>query len=104
MNYYLQCTQLNQKIMAASWSELGRVNIFDLSQQLQAVDNDLVHAKYNKENIGNTVKPLFTFSGHQQEGFAIDWCSTFEGVGRFGCIQLALILLADCIREVSTLF
>lgn len=73
--------------MAASWSELGRVNIFDLDQQLRAVDNELLHSKYIKENVGDGVKPLFTFSGHQQEGFAIDWCPTFEGVSTETCCK-----------------
>lgn len=78
----LQSTILSNKVLAASWSELGRVNIWDLTQQLQAVDNDQLLAKYNKNNLGNSVTPLFTFSGHQQEGFAIDWCPTFEGVSK----------------------
>lgn len=67
-------------MLAATWSELGRVNIWNLTQQLQAVDNDQLLAKYNKENAGSNVSPVFTFSGHQQEGFAIDWCPTFTGV------------------------
>lgn len=70
-------------MIAGSWSELGRVNIWNLTPQLQAVDNDLLLAKYNKENAGNSKQPIFTFTGHQQEGFAIDWCTTSPGVNKF---------------------
>lgn len=66
--------------MAASWSELGRVNIWDLTQQLQAVDNPAVLSTYNKEHTGNNIRPLFTFSGHQKEGYGMDWSKISKGV------------------------
>lgn len=59
---------------------MGRVNIWDLSQQLQTVENDILLSKYNKENKANQIVPTFSFSGHQKEGFAMDWCSTMPGV------------------------
>ena len=31
----IRCTNFNNNIFAASWSELGRVNIFKLNEQLQ---------------------------------------------------------------------
>lgn len=74
---------MGDKVIAASWSELGRVSIWNLTPQLQAVDNDILLAKYNKENAGSSKQPLFTFSGHQQEGFAVDWCSISPGVSNF---------------------
>lgn len=67
-------------MIAASWSELGRVNIWDLSQQLKAVDDPNLLNSYIKGNVGNSVSPLFTFSGHQQEGFGMDWNMTNPGV------------------------
>lgn len=30
---------MNQTTLAASWSELGRINIWDLNEQLRAVDD-----------------------------------------------------------------
>ncbi|EFA00626.1 glutamate-rich WD repeat-containing protein 1 [Tribolium castaneum] len=86
----IRSTVINNKIIAASWSELGRVNLWDLSQQLEAVDNDQLLSRYNKENKANSVKPLFTFTGHQQEGFAMDWCSTNVGV----------LATGDCKRDI----
>lgn len=78
--FLLQCAEVNGKVLAASWSELKRVNIFDLCEQLEAVDNEVLHSKYNKDNRGNNAKPIFTFNGHRDEGFAIDWCPTSKGV------------------------
>ncbi|KRT83281.1 hypothetical protein AMK59_3658 [Oryctes borbonicus] len=77
----IRSATINNKVFAASWSELGRVNIWDMTQQLQTVDNELLLQRYNKENKGNNVAPLFTFSGHLQQGFAIDWCATMPGKG-----------------------
>lgn len=76
----IRATTCNGTALAATWSELGRVNIWNLSQQLEVVDSPVAAANYNRNNTGNTIEPLFTFSGHQQEGFAIDWCRTTPGV------------------------
>lgn len=76
----LQSTILNNNVIVASWSELGRVNLWNITKQLQAVDNDKLLTKYNKENTANTVMPIFTFTGHQQEGFALDWSECAPGV------------------------
>ncbi|XP_026480379.1 glutamate-rich WD repeat-containing protein 1 isoform X2 [Ctenocephalides felis] len=67
-------------VLAATWSELGRVNIWDLTKQLATVDDQQMLSKYNKENTGNTCTPIFTFNGHQQEGYAVDWSKTAPGV------------------------
>lgn len=66
--------------LAATWSELGRVNIWDLTAHVQMVDNPLEATAYSKNNSNSEITPLFTFSGHQQEGFALDWCKTSPGV------------------------
>ncbi|KAJ8949993.1 hypothetical protein NQ318_002403 [Aromia moschata] len=86
----IRSTVLNNNVIAASWSELGRVNIWNLTQQLQVIESDQLLQKYNKENKQNSVTPLFTFSGHQKEGFAIDWCSTMAGV----------LATGDCKRDI----
>lgn len=59
---------------------MGRISLWDLSLQLQTIENDLLLSKYNKENKANQITPIYTFTGHQKEGFAIDWCSTMPGV------------------------
>nr|CAH7722873.1 unnamed protein product [Callosobruchus chinensis] len=86
----IRSTVFNDKVLAASWSELGRVNIWELSTQLNIVDSDhQVLSKYNKEK-SNSITPLFTFNGHQKEGFAIDWCTTSKGV----------LATGDCKRDI----
>jgi len=75
----IRSTRLNDKTYAAVWSELGRVNIFNLDYQLECVEDDKLLSKYNKDNASNTSPPVISFSGHQQEGYALDWCQTAPG-------------------------
>lgn len=82
-----QSCVFNDTILAAVWSELGRVSIWDLKSHLTAVENRTTVnvrsvKKKNKKPVTKseeTQKPLFTFTGHLQEGFAIDWSSTTPG-------------------------
>ncbi|XP_066994031.2 glutamate-rich WD repeat-containing protein 1 isoform X2 [Anabrus simplex] len=76
----IRSTVCNSTILAASWSELGRVNIWNLNPQLEAVDDTALLKKYNEREKSGSVKPLFTFSGHQMEGYGLDWCPTSTGV------------------------
>lgn len=85
----IRATRFNNTHLAATWSELGRVNIFNLNAQLQAVDDPIALKAYEKDGI-NEAKPLFTFAGHQQEGFAMDWCPTEAGV----------LATGDCRRDI----
>ncbi|XP_076172315.1 WD repeat-containing protein 1 l(2)09851 isoform X2 [Ptiloglossa arizonensis] len=74
-------TKIDETPLAASWSELGRVHIWNLKEQLNVLDNDeLLHAyrKKNEKSDGG-IKPLFTFKGHLSEGYSLDWCSTELG-------------------------
>lgn len=80
---YSQATSFRNSVLAASWSELGRVDIWNITQQLQAVDDPALLERYNLDTVNNPVKPLYSFNGHQQEGFGIDWCPTETGVSYF---------------------
>lgn len=80
MTLILQATQYENSTLAATWSELGHVNIWNITQQLQAIESPTLLERFNKDNINDSIKPIFTFSGHQLEGFAIDWCQTQLGV------------------------
>lgn len=68
-------------VLAASWSELGRVNIWDLREQLSVIENPSLLTTYrNKHDKGNeSTKPLYVFKGHLSEGFALDWCPQKPG-------------------------
>lgn len=72
--------RIGNTVYAASWSELGHVNIWNLSRQLQAIEDAQLLKQYEKEVVSEVVKPVFKFSGHQQEGFAIDWSPSADGV------------------------
>jgi ribosome assembly protein RRB1 len=63
-----QCTEYGGRVIAATWSELGRVNVWDLTKPLQAVESSSANAKYNNEGLETSTKALFTFQGHQKEG------------------------------------
>ncbi|KAF7996801.1 hypothetical protein HCN44_002447 [Aphidius gifuensis] len=78
----VRCTQLSGKTFAASWSELGRINLWNLDEQLKAINNPTLLSAYNKklEKQDDCVKPIFTFKGHSSEGYGIDWCKTEQGV------------------------
>ncbi|KYN31449.1 Glutamate-rich WD repeat-containing protein 1 [Trachymyrmex septentrionalis] len=71
----VRCTKIGGGILAASWSELGRVNIWNLQEQLNAVENpSLLTAYRNKcDKASADIKPLYTFKGHLSEGFGLDW-------------------------------
>ncbi|XP_066148421.1 glutamate-rich WD repeat-containing protein 1 [Euwallacea fornicatus] len=86
----IRSTVINNTVLAAAWSELGRVNIWDLTSQLQAVNSSQLLAKYNKDNKQSSVTPLFTFNGHNTEGFAMDWSPTISG----------LLATGDCRKDI----
>lgn len=83
-------TRINNTVFAASWSELGKVNIWNLSEALQAVDDPQLQKRFEKENRGENTKPVYSFDGHQQEGFAMDWSITKPGV----------LATGDCRRDI----
>ncbi|XP_030026054.2 LOW QUALITY PROTEIN: glutamate-rich WD repeat-containing protein 1 [Manduca sexta] len=76
----IRTTHFKNSVLAASWSELGRVDIWNVTQQLQAVDDPALLERYNLDTVANPVKPLYSFDGHQQEGFGLAWCPTEPGV------------------------
>ncbi|XP_053967498.1 glutamate-rich WD repeat-containing protein 1 [Anastrepha ludens] len=86
----IRARRLGDKVYAASWSELGRVNIWDLSRQLQALEDAQLLKQYEREVVNEAVRPAYTFSGHQQEGFAIDWSACADGV----------LATGDCKRDI----
>jgi ribosome assembly protein RRB1 len=63
--------------LAATWSETGKVNIWDLTVPLMAVDDPEYMKKYVKNK--ESPRPSFIFPGHQDEGYAMDWSTTVPG-------------------------
>ncbi|CAL1293433.1 unnamed protein product [Larinioides sclopetarius] len=74
----VKVTNLGGEVFAASWSELQKVHIWNLSRPLNAVNDKRVMASYIQNN--ETVEAAYTFSGHQSEGFAMEWSPSVPGV------------------------
>jgi len=60
---------VNQRHLAATWSENKNVYIWDLTDSLCAVNSTAAMARFKQQKHS----PIFTFSGHRDEGFAMDW-------------------------------
>ncbi|CAF2644742.1 unnamed protein product [Rotaria sp. Silwood2] len=74
----IRSTVINDRKIAATWSDTGKVHIWDLSRLLHAVNDSSVMATYVRNQ--ESPKPLFTFNGHMNEGFAMDWSPTVPGM------------------------
>lgn len=76
----VRATNIHTNTFAATWSELGKVHIWNITEQLQAVNSTMLLKSYEIENKSEYAKPVYTFNGHQQEGYGIDWSSVVPGV------------------------
>lgn len=72
-----QVTQNSERSLAAVWCEKEQVEIFDLRPQLEAVHSSAAMSAFIKQQKEAT--PLFSFSGHMTEGFALDWSPKVPG-------------------------
>jgi len=73
----VRATTLGHTQVAASWSENGHVNVWDLTKQLQAVEDQKTNDLFNK--LKNHPKPIFSFRGHGSEGYGMDWSQVNKG-------------------------
>ncbi|XP_060599156.1 glutamate-rich WD repeat-containing protein 1-like [Ruditapes philippinarum] len=83
----IRATQYNGKSLAATWSDKGKVHIWDLSRPMQAVDDPQVMSVYTRND--ESPEALFTFT-HQTEGYAMDWAQTSPG----------RLLTGDCKKNI----
>lgn len=84
----IRCTKITEKYFAASWSDEAKVHIWDLSRPLNAVNDLKAMEMYSLKS--ESPPPVYTFEGHQVEGFAIDWSPTSEGQ----------LLTGDCSKNI----
>merc|ERR1719334_1863091 len=77
----IRATKINNKRFAASWSELGKVFIYDLTKPWTALSGvgEPGLKDYNAQRLDARIKPCASFKGHLTEGFALDWSSTVPG-------------------------
>ena len=74
----LQVSWLGEEPVAGVWSEKGQVEVFVLRRLLQVVDDPQALATFLRDE-QTRVKPIFAFSGHMGEGFALDWSPRVPG-------------------------
>jgi len=67
----LRVNKLSGRTLVASWSDKGRVHIFDLTTPVQAVSDQKSINTYTAQKV--EPKPIYTFGGHLTEGYALDW-------------------------------
>jgi ribosome assembly protein RRB1 len=60
--------------LVASWADTGSVHLFDLTAAFQSMTNPS-----GGPRAAPPVKPLFSFAGHREEGFALDWSPVSSG-------------------------
>lgn len=90
MHIIFQVTKFNENVIASSWSELGKVFIWDLSQPMKAVNDQRVMATYLLNN--ESPEPIFTYSGHLSEGYALEWSPLIEGKSHIVYYQTITII------------
>jgi ribosome assembly protein RRB1 len=64
----VRTTEISSNSYAASWSETGKVFIFNITEQLKAVDDPVLLKTYEDTNQSSLVKPVYVFRGHRAEG------------------------------------
>jgi len=68
------------------------VYVWDLSTPLDVVNDPKALAEYHKNSKTQSIQPLFSFSGHGVEGFAMDWCPLVSGKCRSSLTLQAITL------------
>lgn len=67
----LRLNRMSGRTFAASWSDKGKVHIFDLTTPIHAVSDQKSINTYTAQKVDP--KPIFTFGGHLVEGYALEW-------------------------------
>lgn len=76
----IRATEMNNQTFAGTWSETGKVFIFNITDQLKAVEDPDLLKTYEDTSQSSLVKPVYVFRGHRTEGYGIDWSPTEPGV------------------------
>lgn len=76
----VRSTTINDQTFAGTWSETGKVFIFNITEQLKAVEEPDLLKTYEASNQCLLAKPIYIFRGHRTEGFGIDWSTSEPGV------------------------
>ena len=69
----------------STWSDTGAVHIYDAEVQLKSLDGPALPGSKQASEM-----PIYTFSGHGQEGYAMDWSKAHPG----------RLITGDCNRNI----
>lgn len=86
----IRAAEINNQTFAGSWSETGKVFIFNITEQLKAVEDPDLLKTYEDSSQSALAKPVYVFRGHRTEGYGIDWSPTEAGV----------LATGDCNKDV----
>lgn len=86
--------QLGSTSVVAAWSEQGSVSIWSLDKSLQRLEEPITVKTGDKGNNWprEETSPLYKFTGHTCEGYAVNWSEVTEG----------LLATGDCLKHIYT--
>ena len=86
--------QLGSTSVVAAWSEQGSVSIWSLDKSLQRLEEPIAVKTGDKGNNWprEETSPLYKFTGHTCEGYAVNWSEVTPGV----------LATGDCLKHIYT--
>lgn len=73
----LRVNKMGGKTLSATWSDKGKVHIYDITTPIHAVADLKSINTYTAQKVDP--KPVFTFGGHLSEGYGLDWAPLKSG-------------------------
>lgn len=96
----VRATDINNQTFAGTWSETGKVFIFNITDQLKAVEDSDLLKQYEDTSQCALAKPVHVFRGHRTEGYGIDWSPTEPGVLATGDCNKGKLKLAQLTNSI----
>ncbi|KAK0055972.1 glutamate-rich WD repeat-containing protein 1 [Biomphalaria pfeifferi] len=84
----VKSTTVDSHVLSASWSENGIVYIYDVTSHLSILNTPDRVAEF--ENINIHTSPMFSFEGHNIEGYGLAWSK----------LDLGRLLTGDCNKNI----
>jgi len=84
----LKCRRIGSSHISAVWNEQHGVQMWDMTSSLSMLNSSEGSGEFKN----NLEKPLFTFSGHSAEGFALSWSTLNSGIFASGDVRSKIFL------------
>ena len=68
-----------EAVLAANWSEKGIVHVWNLNEMLKATNDKQAMNNFIQRK-RKDMKPLYSFEGYTNEGYALDWNTVNKGI------------------------